>query len=105
MEHTKRLAKVPSTLIRREFQKALPTDTVAVRVLMFSTRYDPKKNLPAMMSILLLVIEIIIHRKGITEKKQTTIKKAYMGIFENALTGIPEIIFNPFIAGLQPSFE
>jgi hypothetical protein len=105
MEHTKRLAKVPIILIRSEFQKARPTDTVAVRVLIFSTRYDPKKNLPLIISILLLVAEIIIHKKGITEKKQTKIRKAYMGIFKTALTEVVEIIFDPFIAGLQPSFE
>jgi hypothetical protein len=55
--------------------------------------------------MLLLVAEIIIHKKGTTEKKQTKIKKTYMGIFESALTDVPERIFNPFIADPQPSFE
>jgi hypothetical protein len=72
---------------------------------MFSIRCDPGKTLPAIISMLLLVAEIIIHKKGTTEKKQTKIKKTYMGTFESALTDVPERIFDPFIAGPQPSFE
>jgi hypothetical protein len=72
---------------------------------MFSIRYDPGKTLPEIISMLLLVAEIIIHKKGITEKKQTKIKKTYMGIFGNALKDVPVRILNRFISGLQLSFE
>jgi hypothetical protein len=80
MEQTRRLTRVPIALIRREFQKARSTDTVSDKCFIFSRRYEPKKIFPFIISILLFVAEIIIHKNGIPENTQTIIKNKYINI-------------------------
>jgi hypothetical protein len=85
MEQIKMLARVPITEFRREFQKIRPRFTVWVRLAIFSKRLAPKKTLPLMMSILLLVAAETIQKKGKEEKKQVTPRNVYIPILEISL--------------------
>jgi hypothetical protein len=85
MEQIKTLARVPMTEFFREFQKVCPRFTVWVRVKRFRIRLVPKKTLPLMMSILLLVAAEIIQKKGKEEKKHMIPRNEYIRILEKRL--------------------
>jgi hypothetical protein len=85
MEQIKILARVPMTEFRKEFQKVRPRFTVWIRLERFSMRLVPKRTLPLMMSILLLVAAETIQKKGKDEKKQVTVRNEYIAIREISL--------------------
>jgi hypothetical protein len=85
MEQIKTLARVPVTEFFREFQKVCPRFTVWIRVKRLLMRLVPKKTLPLMMSILLLVAAEIIQKKGNEEKKHIIPRNEYIRIPEKSL--------------------
>jgi hypothetical protein len=85
MEQIKTLARVPRIEVFREFQKVCPRFTVWVRVKRFLIRLVPKKTLPLIMSMLLLVAAEIIQKKGKEEKKHIIPRNEYIKMLEKSL--------------------
>src|SRR5690554_2489696 len=78
MEQTTRLAIVATDAFLKEFHSALVIFVVACSSFMFSKRWVPGSIRPVMISTVVLVAEMNIHKRGNRDKNAAIIKNRYL---------------------------